>query len=313
MKGIPLRRRPFQQGRDFQFRRLRPRGYVGQVFRPCRPDQRFAGLIIVALGLAQPGQLAQHRIEPPRRIGGAVILRAKLIQPREVRQQQPRIEPPSHGDDLAVVEYLLFHPFQRAFGQHRLGMVARQHQRRAPARAKRRVAPPREIEPGTRDPHPRGSDPHIAVAREFIEEAELALRGQDGVEPTPSPSRLREGGQTCRAASEASRSAVGIKSPALPRQADVAFHRHPPAPETAALHFIHAPSPVSGRNRPCCRIRRCRKIGRARRNSGAPKSIPRGGHGRPEGSDGEGTIPDQSPCDPPSRRGRVQRSSSGFR
>jgi hypothetical protein len=44
-----------------------------------------------------------------------------------VRQQQPRIIAPPHGDQLAAKEHRLFNPFQRPLGQHRLGMTPRQH------------------------------------------------------------------------------------------------------------------------------------------------------------------------------------------
>ncbi len=98
-----------------------------------------------------------------------------------MRQQQPRIIAPPHGDQLAAKEHRLFHPFQRAFGQHRLGMLARQHQRRPPPLRKKVVPPPREIEPRTRNPHPPGSHPHVAVPRQFIQKPRLARRGQNRI------------------------------------------------------------------------------------------------------------------------------------
>ena len=98
-----------------------------------------------------------------------------------MRQQQPRIIAPPHGDQLAAKEHRLFHPFQRPLGQHRLGMTPRQHQRRAPPLRKQPVAPPREVKAGTRNPHPPGRHPHVAVPRQFIQKPRLARRGQNRI------------------------------------------------------------------------------------------------------------------------------------
>ncbi len=90
---------------------------------------------------------AQHRIEVPGRPHRRRVLGAKLVEPRQVRQQQAVILAPPHRHHLAVVEHRLLHSVERPFGQHRLRVIARQNQRRPPSRCKGQVAPPRQVEP----------------------------------------------------------------------------------------------------------------------------------------------------------------------
>ena len=186
--GIPLARGALQQLARIDPRRLRLVSRIGQVIGARRPDQpRAIARIVLLGGFGQACHRAQQRVEVrPRRAlrrggGGTFPLPAQPVEPGKVRQQQPRVIAPPHRDQLAVKEHRLLHPFQRAFGQHRLGMAPRQPQRRAPPLRKQRVPPPREVQAGPRDPHPRRRHPHVPMARKLIQKPRLARRGEHGI------------------------------------------------------------------------------------------------------------------------------------
>lgn len=239
----------------------------------------------------QPGNLAQRRIEGPRLRRRLAVLGAQLVEPREVRQQQPRIEPPPRGDLLSVIEHRLFHPVERPLRQHRLRMPPRQHQRPAPCPVKRPIPPPRKVQPRPRNPHPRRRHPDIAVARQRIEETQFDRGGQDRIggeggrwkilpfrgEPKAWPlghsgtasAAGGRGGPPHNTTSAASplRHAFGVPPPprgedlrTLPRQAHIPLHRNPPSPERTAMLLIHHRLLCKMPNRPSCTFPRCRKM-----------------------------------------------------
>lgn len=181
--GVPL-----AKGRALGRRRL-ARSIPAHPGLPARPRARLLALVRRRRrrGHGEIGDRGEQAVEIPGDRGpgaGAARLRlrlrlvlgAELVEPRQMRQQQPRIEAPPHRDHLAVVEHRLLHAFKRALGQHCLGMGPRQCQRRAPAGGKSGIAPPRQINPRTRNPGPRRRHPNIAVARQLVDKAGLARR-----------------------------------------------------------------------------------------------------------------------------------------
>ncbi|QSR15809.1 hypothetical protein CA833_01105 [Novosphingobium sp. KA1] len=103
-------------------------------------------------------------------------LRRRPVEPRQMREQQPRIEAPPHRHLLAVVEHGLLHPVERPHRQHLLDMPPRQHQRRIPPERKQSVPPPQHIGRLPRQPHPRAGRAHVAFLRQPVQEPHLALR-----------------------------------------------------------------------------------------------------------------------------------------
>ena len=197
MEGVPLGRSCGHDRPGIDPRAHRALLGIGQVFGARRPIDRLAAVRVMRLGLGQTGNLAEHRVKLPRRRCGCrpgrVRVCAQLIEPRQMRQQQPGIEPPPHRDQLAPVIDRLLHPFQRALGQHRLGMIARQHQRRQPPGRKPRIAPPRQVQGRAVHPHPRRRHPDIAVTGQRIQKPHLALGREDRI-GTRSPRIFRGGG-----------------------------------------------------------------------------------------------------------------------
>lgn len=151
------------------------RGALGH-FRASRQIGQGIGALIAQL--THPGQHPFELLGPAQR---RLIFGAERIEPRQVRQQQPRIEPPPHRNQLAAVIDRLLHPFQSPLGQGRLGMIPRQVQGRSPGRREAGIPPPRQIGPRPRNPHPPGGDPDIAVIGQLVEEPQLERRGEDGV------------------------------------------------------------------------------------------------------------------------------------
>lgn len=286
--AIPLRRRLIQRRLRIAAAIARLGQGIGQIGLARRPAQhRPAGPIALLGGFGQTGHRPQQCVEGQRRVFPRLLCPrpAQPVEPPQVRQQQPRIEPPPHRNQLAAKEHRLFHPLQRAFGQHRLAMPPRQHQRRPPPFGKQPIPPPREIEAGPRDPHPRRRHPHVAMPRKLIQKPRLALRGQDGIVrkvplPGQKPLPVGEGlGRGFHASSKRQAASAGPHLPnpplkgreqagLIPRQPDIPRNRHPPAPKplpvsTPALAptcTIHDRSPCSEANRPCCRFWGSRKI-----------------------------------------------------
>ncbi|WP_395331360.1 hypothetical protein WBP06_02010 [Novosphingobium sp. BL-8H] len=121
-----------------------------------------------------PRQQSQYFVEPPG-IGARLGLLRRPVEPRQMRQQQPRIEPPPHRHLLAVVEDRLLHPIERPRRQHFLHMRPRQHQSRRPPLRKQTVPPPEQICRLPAHPHPRRRRAHIALLGEMMQKPNLAL------------------------------------------------------------------------------------------------------------------------------------------
>ncbi len=80
-------------------------------------------------GLAGDGR--QHLVETAGdRLD--LLVDGDAVEPGDVGEQQARIEPPPHADQLAAEPHRLLHPVQRAVGQHLAHVFARQHHRRRP-------------------------------------------------------------------------------------------------------------------------------------------------------------------------------------
>lgn len=177
----------------------------------------------------QPRDLRQRAIE--RALAPRILTRRRLarpIEPREVGEQQPAVEPTPRRDQFAAEEHRLFHPFERALGQHRLGMCPREAQRRAPPGGKGGIAPPRQVGPRTRHPAARGGDPDIAVPGQLGQEEQLQRGGEDGIGPGKVLHRI-----------------------------------DPPAPGDRVIGIVDVHGCGSCRkraNRPCCRFWGSRKI-----------------------------------------------------
>ena len=141
-------------------------------------------------------------------------------------------------------------------------MLARQHQRRPPPLRKKVVPPPREIEPRTRNPHPPGSHPHVAVPRQFIQKPRLARRGQNRIarprkpaaKPLPDQKPLTR--RRLLPVGEGLGWGNGARIPRIPASVQ------PPLPNP----------PLKGREQPPVRVERCRDTCSPRARTGA---IPR--------------------------------------
>ena len=66
---------------------------------------------------------------------GDIAIAFQPVEPREMRQQQPRIETPPGGDFLPVIIDDLFHPVDRAVRQHFFCMDTGREHRRIPREA----------------------------------------------------------------------------------------------------------------------------------------------------------------------------------
>ena len=136
---------------------------LGDEFGARRPGHRRAGLGMALYRLRKIAQIADHRIKARRIVHRPRILGAEPVKPREVRQQQPAVITPPRPDQLAAIEHLLLHAFERPLGQHRLRMIPRKHQRRPPPSSKSRIPPLRQIDRRTRNPDARSRHPDIPM------------------------------------------------------------------------------------------------------------------------------------------------------
>lgn len=146
--------------------------------------------IVVALARSLPGGLlgniggrgaeqgGEQLVEPPGAARGDPVGGAAPVEPGEMGEQQPAVVAPPPGDLLAMIEHRLLDPVERALGQHLLGMIARQHQRRIPPRGEPGRTAAADIDRLRRDAHRSGGIAHRPAGRQRLEEAGLAIRGE---------------------------------------------------------------------------------------------------------------------------------------
>lgn len=132
-------------------------------------------------------------------VDGLRGLRGAGVEPREVRQQQARIEAPPLAHRLAPEPDRLGGAVERAGGKHLLGRLARMEQRSVPRRGKGRIAATADIGRLRRHPRHLRRRAHLPMAAEVFEKLRDA-NGSElvGVEECGSavaypPSRRREG------------------------------------------------------------------------------------------------------------------------
>lgn len=128
-------------------------------------------------------------VEPPGAARGGAIGGAAPVEPGEMGEQQPAVVAPPPGDLLAMIEHRLLDPVERALGQHLLGMIARQHQRRVPPRGEMGRTPPADIDRLRRDADRGGGIADRAAGGERLEEAGLAGRRKGAQAPLPAAGR----------------------------------------------------------------------------------------------------------------------------
>lgn len=170
----------------------------------------------------------------------------RRIEPREMRQQQPRIMAPPHAHQLAAKPHGLLHPIESARRQHLLDMRPRQHQRPLPPLRKSRVAPPQQIRRSPAHPHAGTSRPHVALLGKVMEKPHLAIRVPSRV----GDMRVVLGGVGGRRGREDTR-AIALALPGLfrcarsqasarllARNADIASPGNPPPPEPGAARCL---------------------------------------------------------------------------
>jgi len=250
---------------------------LGHIAFALHRQQRIgrAAIALVAIGHVggerRTGDHRQQLVEArhPRR--GDLIL-GHAIEPAEMGEQQPPVEAPPTADKLAAIPDVLLDAVDRAIGQHLLDRGPRLDQRRRRALAESEVAPPQPIGRLGRDPHQRAGGADIAVLRQTVEKAHLALgrpaqrrrpaarihrpllplplgRNRAAFLPSPLPRRRPIRTIARRPASVAGR--TGRTGP-RPRRADgpdrPVLGRNPPAPEAgrvmndaAVVDVIHDP------------------------------------------------------------------------
>jgi len=131
------------------------------------------------IGLAAE-QRFEKFVEAPGGGAAARGLGIMRIEPGEVREQQAAVEAHAAADRLAPVKDRLAGAVQRAVGEHLLGGIAREHQRRLPPLRQRRIAPLVDIGRLRRQPDRSAGEPDIAVRGEVVEELDLARGGEGG-------------------------------------------------------------------------------------------------------------------------------------
>lgn len=105
----------------------------------------------------------------------------RRIEPREMRQQQPRIMAPPHAHQLATKPHRLLDPVERPRRQNLLDMRPRQHQRPLPPLRKSRVPAPQQISRSPAHPHAGTSRRHVALFGQPVEKTHLAAGVPGGV------------------------------------------------------------------------------------------------------------------------------------
>lgn len=124
------------------------------------------------------GQGGEQFIEPPGPAPRRRIALGPPVQPGKMGEQQAAVIAAAAGDLLAMIEHRLLHPVERAVGQHLLGMIAREDQRRVPPGGKGGRAASAQIDRLGRDADAGGSCADRAAGGERGEEAGLALGGE---------------------------------------------------------------------------------------------------------------------------------------
>ncbi len=198
-----------------------------------------------------PRHLRQHPVKLPRIRRRRVIIGHRLVQPPQMRQQQPRVIAPPRGDLFAVIPDRLFHPVDRPVSQRIHRHFARQHLCRRPAPRKIHVPPPQFIGRSVAHPGQQTGPPHIPLFRQMRQEPHLAF-GRPAVrtqEPVIPGSRRRRiylpgtGRGTARRAVEGFRPLLlqlrqqpgripFPRNPHIPRQG------HPPPPKPRPLRRV---------------------------------------------------------------------------
>lgn len=167
-------------------------GGLGDVIGPGGGEER----IVVALpvlfgniGGRRADESGEQLVEPPGAARGGAIGGAAPIKPGEVGEQQPAVVAPPPGHLLAMIEHRLLDPVERALGQHLLGMIARQHQRRIPPGGEMGRAAAADIDRLRRDADRGGGIADRAAGGERLEEAGLAGRRKGAQAPLPAAGR----------------------------------------------------------------------------------------------------------------------------
>jgi hypothetical protein len=119
--------------------------------------------------------------------------RFERIEPPDMRQQQPRIEPRAARDLLAVIKHRLLDAIERAVGQDLLGDRLGGDQRRVPGLLESGRSAPRAIGGLRRDTRGAAGEPDIAALRKLGEKGGLPPWGEDCVAKR-SPLFFRGGG-----------------------------------------------------------------------------------------------------------------------
>ncbi|TCM19594.1 hypothetical protein EDF56_103237 [Novosphingobium sp. PhB165] len=146
-----------------------------------RWQPRIAETVRVALHRRQPlrhraRHQRQHLVKPIGMSARLSLLR-RPVEPRQMREQQPRIEPTPHRHLLAMVKDSLLHPIERPRRQHFLDMPPRQHQCRIPALRKESVPPPQHVGRLPRQPHRRTRRPHVPLVGQPVQKPNPPLGG----------------------------------------------------------------------------------------------------------------------------------------
>ena len=178
--GLPLSlRQRIAQRRDI----VRPLRRQHRVPRPLARSTRQDHL-----ARSLPRQQRQHLVKARGMRARHGLLR-RPVEPRQMRQQQPRIEPPPHRHLLAVVEHGLLHPIECPRRQHFLHMRPRQHQSRRPPLRENAIPPPEHVGRLPAHPHPRRRRAHIALLRKMMQKPHLALSRPPIVKVLPGTGR----------------------------------------------------------------------------------------------------------------------------
>ena len=206
-------------------------------------------------------QPARHRAPRPRHRHQLVEARGevasdgllgRLVEPREVRQQQARVMAAARADPLAPEPHRLLVAVERAGAQRLLGRPACQHQRRLPPGIESAIPPPRDIGRLVREPHPRRRRPHIPRLGEVMQKRRLARRcpgivvelilpetGRGTIRRMVEGTRVLKQGRAVLSAPTTP--ACGSGPPPRPgediltRQADIPIGRYPPPPERRGI------------------------------------------------------------------------------
>ena len=156
---------------------------IGDHFGDVIGARRKGGLPAPAFGqfarIGSAGQdVAQQFVEP--RGGGAAARAGGVvgIEPGDMREQQPAVEPGALAHRLAPVVDRFGNAVQRAVGQHLLHMLPREHERRLPPLRKGGIAAAVDIGRLRRQADGGAGDPRVAVAGEVAEEGNLPFGGE---------------------------------------------------------------------------------------------------------------------------------------